>query len=323
MKRGNVLKVVFLLVVMIMFTYSVSYAQAGRGVGRLKGVVYFGMKGTDKAGGVTVTIEFEQSGGGKVLKYSMKTNKKGEWLFGKLGKGFWRVQAEAEGYIPDQKRIDVLQHSKNPKMILRLKKAKATEVSEEVNRMDQGNELYREAKYEDALAVYRELQAKDPNFHAIHISIANCLSGLEKFDEAIVELNTYIDKTKDQSDMLELKGKCLASIGEIHMKKGDMAKAQDFFIKSIELNPKDENLAYNVGAIFFGNNKNQEAIKYFEMAASIKPAWALPHLKLGYVHLNLGDMKKAVTCFEKFLEMDPENPQAEATKEVVKSLKGM
>ena len=94
-------------------------------------------------------------------------------------------------------------------------------------------------------------------------------------------------------------------------------------VSGVVLNPKDEILAYNVAEIFFSNNKNEEAKKYYEVASQIKPKWGIPHLKLGYVYLNMGDMPKAIESFSKFVEMDPENSEVPAIKDLIKSLKEM
>ncbi|MCP5048341.1 MAG: tetratricopeptide repeat protein, partial [bacterium] len=91
----------------------------------------------------------------------------------------------------------------------------------------------------------------------------------------------------------------------------------------LDLNPKDHILAYNVGEIFFSNNKTEEAIRYFNQAATIKPDWGQPHLKIGYAYLNSADYKNAIAAFKKFLELDPQSKEAPAIKDVIKSLKDL
>ncbi len=318
MKTAKSIKILVTLIVMLAFTVSLSYGQSAYGKGRLKGKVYLGKKGTEPAVGVTVTAEYEQSGTGQQVKLETKTNKRGDWLFGNLGKGWWRIVATAPGYMADKKRIDVLQYGKNPKVFLRLEKPDPKEVAVEAGGIGDGNKLFEEAKYEEALEAYQDFLTKNPDFHKIYLNIANCYLKMEKFDEAIKGYNTFMEKVPDAT--VEIKAKCLAAIGEIHMKKGDMKTAQEWFVKSIDLNPKDEILAYNVAEIFFSNNKNEEAIKYFTMASQIKPTWGTPHLKLGYVYLNMGDMEKAKASFKKFIEIAPDDPQVPVIQDMLKSI---
>ena len=70
--------------------------------------------------------------------------------------------------------------------------------------------------------------------------------------------------------------KALARIGECHLKKGDLETAQGFFKQSIETFPEDEVLAYNVGEIYFSNQKLDEAITYFASRRGSSPAGAKP-----------------------------------------------
>ena len=42
--------------------------------------------------------------------------------------------------------------------------------------------------------------------------------------------------------------------------------SQEYFKKSLELNPKDEVLAYNVAEIYFNNQKVDDAITYYILA---------------------------------------------------------
>jgi tetratricopeptide (TPR) repeat protein len=317
MKRGKIFTLAAAIIVMVGFTVSLTHAQAGRGKGRIKGKVIDG-KTKKPFFGAKVVIHYAKD---ENLKHETKTNKKGEWAFIGLGTGEWRLTATADGYVPDREAIHVSQFSANPYIILKLKKPEKMDLAKEAGLVAQGNSLYEEGKYDEALETFKKFQKKTPEFYEVHINIANCLMKQEKYDEAIAEYNTFLEKAEEEK--IELKAQALASIGEIHLKQDDIEKAQSFFMKSVELNPKDEILAYNVAEIFFGNNKNEEAVKYYNIASQIKPKWGIPYLKLGYVYLNLGDMKKAVESFTKFVEVDPGNPEVPAIKDLIKSLEGM
>jgi len=317
MKRGKIFTLAVAIIVMVGFTVSLSHAQAGRGKGRIKGKVING--DTQKPFvGAKVVIQFAKDAN---LKHETKTDKKGEWAFIGLGTGEWRITATADGYVPDREAVPVSQFTTNPYVTLKLKKPEKMELAKDASLVEQGNSLYEQGKYDEALDAFKKFQEKTPEFFELHINIGNCLMKQEKYDEAIAEYNTFLEKATDEK--IEMKAQALASIGEIHLKRDEMEKAQSFFIKSVELNPKDEILAYNVAEIFFGNNKNEEAVKYYEIASQIKPKWGIPYLKLGYVYLNLGDMKKAVESFTKFVEMDPGNPEVPAIKDLIKSLQEM
>ncbi|MGD9345711.1 MAG: tetratricopeptide repeat protein, partial [Candidatus Aminicenantes bacterium] len=124
-------------------------------------------------------------------------------------------------------------------------------------------------------------------------------------------------------EALKVQAKALAAIGELYVKSDDIQKAREYFTQSLERNPQDEILAYNVGEILFSNAKMDEALEYFTMAVNIKPDWPDAFLKLGYVYLNKTEYDKAKENFNKFLELDPDHPQAQSVRGILDYLEKM
>lgn len=318
MKRGKMFSVVIAVIVVFGLTASLLHAQAGRGKGRLQGKVIFADTKLPAAN-VDILAQYTQDAN---LKLETKSDKNGEWGFIGLGTGEWRITASLNGYLPDKKALKLSQFTPNPLLTMTLEKITADAVQvDKGSLLGQGNTFYDEGKYEEALTAFKGFQEKTPDFIEVYINIGNCLQKMEKYDEAIVQYNKFLEGVLVKTEKIELQAQALASIGEIYVKQEKMKIAQEFFIKSVELNPKNEILAYNVAEIFFGNNKNEEAAKYYLVASQIKPQWGTPYLKLGYVYLNLGDIPKAIEYFNKFMEVDPQNPEVENIKEVIKGLK--
>lgn len=317
MKRGKTFEVVIVVIIVFGLTALMLEAQAGRGKGRLQGKVIF-VDTKQPAVNADVLIQFTQDAN---LKLETKTNKNGEWGFIGLGTGEWRITASLEGYMPDKKALKVSQFTANPYLILTLEKITQEAVTvDTTSLLGQGNKLFEETKYQEALTAFNGYLEKNPDFIEVYINIGNCLMKMEKPDEAITSYNKFLDAARVKNEKIELQAQSLAAIGEIFVKQENMEKAQEYFMKSIELNPKDEILAYNVAEIFFGNNKNEEAAKYYQIASQIKPQWGIPYLKQGYVYLNLGDIPKAIEFFNKFMQVDPENPEVPNIKEVINGL---
>ncbi|HLP59243.1 MAG TPA: tetratricopeptide repeat protein [Candidatus Deferrimicrobium sp.] len=318
MKRGKTFEVVIAVLVVIGLTASLLQAQAGRGKGRLQGKVIFA-ETKQPAIKADVMIQFSQD---LNLKFETKTDDDGEWGFIGLGTGEWRITASFPGYMPDKKALKVSQFTSNPYLVMTLEKITASSVvADTTSLLGQGNKFFEEGKYDEALTAFKGYLEKAPEFIEVYINIGNCLMKMEKYDEAIDAYNKFLDAARIKNEKIELQAQALAAIGEIFVKQEKMEKAQEFFMKSVELNPKDEILAYNVAEIFFGNNKNEEAAKYYLVASQIKPQWGTPYLKLGYVYLNLGDIPKATEYFNKFIQVDPENPEVPNIKEVINGLK--
>lgn len=312
---------ILILAVILVFAGSSAFAQAGRGKGRQGGIV------VDAEGnpvqGAKVTLTFSEN---KTTVFEATSGKKGEWAFIGLGSGNWTLSVVAAGFQPFEKMISVSQLQVNPKVTVPLKKVEKGSgvISDEasVALLEQGNELYKNSQYDEAIAVYQKFLETNPGLYQIQVSIADCLREKGEFDRAIALYNEVIKQSAGDVTLgREMKAKSLAGIGNCYLKQNKLAEAQDFLRQSIESSPNDEILAYNVGEIYFSNQSLDEALRYFELAAGIKPSWPDPFLKLGYVFLNKGDSAKAIENFEKFLALEPEGERAALAKNILSVIK--
>ncbi len=322
------IKVVILILTIIMLAGATSLISQGRGAGsgrgtaRQKGIV-MDPDGKPMAG-VKVTFEYLGSKT-KLIKHETTTNAKGEWIFFKLGFGRWKVEINVKDMVPYADAMTVSQVNVNPVHKIKLQRSGKViaqeKLSKEAGLVGQGNQLYKDRKYDEALSSYQQFLSKNPEFFQLHFNIANCYKEKREYDTAIAEYKKVLEKTKDETKGKELKAKSLAAIGEVYLLKDDRKTASDYFKQSIEMNPADEILAYNVAEIYFAGNKVKEAITYYQMAAKIKPKWSEPYLKIGYAYMNQGDFKKAIESLNTFLKIDPDSPQAPVVKDIIKSLK--
>jgi tetratricopeptide (TPR) repeat protein len=314
------LKRIFILSTISILSLSFLFAQAGRGTARVGGTV------KDEEGkpviGAKIILEHQEE---KSVVRDAKTDKKGKWSIMGLGTGIWRLKVSAEGYEPFENDIFVSQLERNPSIDVVLKKSKPAEpeYEEGIEFLDEGNKLFNEKKFGEALSSYMKFLEKNPSAFQIHYNLGNCYKEMGEYDKAIEEYNIVISKLREKKQDLkgdELASKAFAGLGESFFKKGDYISAQENFKESLDINPKDEVLAYNVGEIYFSNGKVDEAIQFFNLSAQIKPDWSEPYLKLGYAYFNKGDFEKAKENLKKYLELAPNAPNAEEVKKVIEAL---
>ena len=322
--NAKALRTLLLGLVVIFLAAGLVFAQAGRGTARLGGIVM------DQSGkpveGAQVILTYVQGAGG--AKHEAKTNKKGEWSFMGLGTGQWELVVVMKGYEPCTQSVLVNQLTLNPKVETKIKKASPGAGGEIIQDessltfLDLGNQLYKDGKYDEAIAQYQLFLEKNPQAYQVQLNIADAYRGKGEFDKAIELYNKVIDLSANDPTLgKEVAGKALAGIGDIYLKQNKLAEAQEYFRKSIEHSPKDEILAYNVGEIYFSNQNLDEARKYFELATQIKPEWPDPYLKMGYVYLNKADNASAAKMFEKFLTLEPEGERAALVKNILNAIK--
>ncbi|MFQ6038097.1 MAG: tetratricopeptide repeat protein [Candidatus Aminicenantales bacterium] len=305
--------------VWLLMTASAGLTQSARGRGRLSGTV------EDEEGrpvaSAKVTIEHIE---GESRTIETSTDRKGKWKAAGLGSGHWRILIQAPGYAPFQKTVDVMQLERNPsvKAVLKRLEERIVEDVPGIELFEQGNALFKQGKYEQALAAFQEFLSANPDIFQAHFSLGNCYKETGDLEKALEEFQAVLeaaDREKDEDR--KLVARTLAAIGEVHLKKGDLENAQDAFKQSLELLPEDAVLAYNVGEIHFSNQQLEKAVEYFEMATRIKPEWSAPYYKLGLVYVNRAENARAIQAFEKFLELEPDTERAASVRNILNYLK--
>jgi Tfp pilus assembly protein PilF len=315
-----------LFVLCVLISFSILEGQV-RGLARINGKVFD--EAENPIPDANIVVKSIEVAGKRIEKFekTTTTDDEGEWKLTGLPSGYVKVEVSAPGFIPTSKNVEVSQININPQIILYLKKAEEFIGQDEDSTgiFDEGNVLYEQGKYDEAIASYRGFLEKNPSAYQVRFNIGNCYREKNELDAAQQEFEAVLEKanTEEGPEAMKVQAKALAAIGELFVRRDDIQKAREYFTQSLERNPQDEILAYNVGEILFSNAKMDEALEYFTMAAAIKPNWADAFLKLGYVFLNKTEYDKAKENFNKFLELDPDHPQAQSVRGILDYLEKM
>jgi len=322
-KKKAVLFVVHTSLLILALSGPGIYSQEGRGSGRLTGTV------VDEAGkpveGALITLEYLQF----TNKLTAVSNAKGQWGFIGLGKGVISITTAKEGFSPSTIQLEVSGVKKNPEPKIILKRVTGNVAAEGLSDgskelLLQGNALFEQKKFAEALALYQQFIDKYPSLYKIGLNVANCYMELQEYDKAIAEYQKVLDglnaEAADKKDP-KLTAQVFSGIGDAYMRQNKFKEAEQYFKKSIEIDPADHALAYNVAEIMMQANNVDEAIRYYEMAIRIKPDWPKSYLKLGYAWLNKGNTQKAVESFTKFVETSPpDDPDVALAKDIIKKI---
>lgn len=310
-KTGAMALLIFLLVSIL------SPAQENLGKARISGLVM------DEAGAPVKGARIIAASLQSEAKLEAVTDKNGRFAIMGLGTGRWRITAQMNGFDDAVAEMSVSQIKTNPPLSLNLKRPTAAQAAMEsgMPMIDKGNELFQQGDTDGALAVFREFQNKFPGIYMVRIPIAAALE--KKGDPASAEA----EYKGVLEDILRVQGayekdksvavRALSALGELAWKRGDAEAGRKYFAESLAVSPDDEAAAYNVAEIMFSAQNIDEAIRYYEMAVSIKNDWPKPYLKLGSAYLNKADYAKAVANFEKFLALDPDSPEAPKVRRMI------
>jgi tetratricopeptide (TPR) repeat protein len=307
----------------LLFTFVA--AQEDIGKGRITGTVA-DENGAPLEGALVITQSTRSE-----TKLEGRSDDKGRFAIVGLGTGTWRVTASAEGYQSASIEMSVRQLSQNPPITFTLKKLSGMAAfaadKGALALFDQGNVLFGQGDYDGALRIFEEFVAKHPDVYQAHLNIGTCYLKKDELDKAESEFQLVLNKVMEPHGDLKKDAdaslRASTGLGEVYLRRGDFDSAQKYLAQAIDISPRDETAAYNVGELLFSNQKIDEAIRYLELATQIKEDWPKPYLKLGYVYLNKGDFAKALENFNTFLSLDPENPEAPQVKSIIETIEKM
>jgi tetratricopeptide (TPR) repeat protein len=146
--------------------------------------------------------------------------------------------------------------------------------------------LMAQGDYREAEKYFSKVYDKFPDNELNALSFAECLLMRKKWDKAIeiyrrlVSANpqkpAYSDFLKRAEDVVEreryVKAKWLFREAETVIEEKNHKKALELLEEAFRLNPKDANIANNIGSIYFSQKKFPEAFFWFEKAVTLSPS---------------------------------------------------
>lgn len=236
----------------------------------------------------------------------------GRWAILGFRTGTYEFTVSAPGHAPQAYQQQVKQVGRNPSMDF---------ILEPVERgggggsemLQEANSLFEQKQYSEAIAKYEELLTAEPTLYQLHINIGSAYREMGELDEAVASFEKVLAEEPMNTS-------ALISMGDVHVAKGELDEAVSYFEKAID-QTEDEIVPFNVAEIYFNQGNAARALEFYRIAAERKPDWADPHLKMGYAHLNTGDMEAAAASFEKVVEIAPGTQQAAMAEAALSSLK--
>uniref|UniRef100_A0A672RCY1 Uncharacterized protein n=1 Tax=Sinocyclocheilus grahami TaxID=75366 RepID=A0A672RCY1_SINGR len=99
--------------------------------------------------------------------------------------------------------------------------------------------------------------------------------------------------------------------GNVYYVKKDYAEAFNFYTKAIDLCPKNASYYGNRAATLMMLSRYREALEDSQQAVRLDDTFMKGHMREGKCHLLLGNAMAASRCFQKVLELEPDNSQVQ------------
>jgi tetratricopeptide (TPR) repeat protein len=305
MKRVSAVSVMMCFSVAFILVFSLTAGVQGT----IKGVV------TDINGnpidGVKITISSMRYA---AVRYTLKSNKKGEFIQIGLQPDYYQVSAEKDGYLPVvfETRVAI---SQIVEANFEMEEGKYY-VGDPPGEKDfkQGNEWFAKGMYEEAGKSYQKAIEKEPEEPVYYNNLGISFTKLERFDEAI-------DVYKKMLEVQPSSYTANKNLGELYGMQKKYPEAMPYFSKAAELSPDDPDAFYNLGACLMNTGSRGEAVDAFTKAIEIKSDHAMAHYQLGMIYVNQNNKEEAIKHLEKFLELAPNDPNAPVARQIIDYLK--
>jgi len=177
---------------------------------------------------------------------------------------------------------------------------KKGEITPAMAAKERGNALYKEKKFEEAIAAYDEAYSLDNTQVMFLSNKAAVFVEMGQTDKAIEICTAAIAQGKSQRMSYEDTAKLLQRIGSAHVKAGDHKSAMEFYGKA-QLENFDKAVERKIKLLELEYKKT-------EKAAYVNPGLALEAKERGNTAFREGKFPDAIKEYEEAIKRDPNNP---------------
>ncbi len=181
-------------------------------------------------------------------------------------------------------------------------------------KLERGLELYKAKKYGEAETVLREAVSEEPDNPQAHDALGLTLLELKKFQEAADEFNKALG-IGPPSDKTQV------SLARAYLELKEWDKAQAALTEAQAINSENPEIYYYRGMLAAARRDDAVAAREFEKAIELNPSYAYAYYQAGIVYNRLKKPDKMVHCFETFLKLAPNAPEAKKVQALLRSIR--
>jgi len=158
-----------------------------------------------------------------------------------------------------------------------------------------------------------EKYPKDPRSY-LSLGMINSLSGNKKGAfENLKEAEKYLEKIKDNEEILKILLGLYYYLGSISIDLGNMEEAESYFVRCLELADKLGNKKVKIGplvnlaTVYKRKQDYEKAEEFYKKAIELTDSEderAVIYNNLGFLHLDKDEPDKAIEYFKKSVEID-------------------
>ena len=257
---------------------------------------------------------------GKTVRNEVKTKADGKFaVFVLDGSIRYKFTVTAPGYDPVEETLKLALGGTTDKnwelyktgtAVVESKTGTVVKTDPSVIAYNEGASLANAKDYPAAIAKFEEAVALKPELTAAWMALAKTYLRQKEYDKAIVAADKALAIDDSDNDMNSVMQQAYAA-------KGDKANAEKYAAKL----PKNAAALYNDAAKRINAGDDAAAETLLEQAVAADASFALAHYELGMVYARTGKNAQAKAALAKYLELDPNGPNASTAKDMMNYLK--
>ncbi len=176
-----------------------------------------------------------------------------------------------------------------------------------------GRQAMEAEDYDEAVRQFTMAVQADSSQHVIHANLGSALERAGRYVEAASAFETAQTRLEfDNTPPEEVN--YFRNLTVNWALSGEVDLALDYAERSAEVDPGGAAQSfYAVGALMTNAGNSDGALRAFERAIELDPEMAEPHYQAAVIHLG-GEISRAAPLLERYIELAPEGPNAEAAR---------
>jgi tetratricopeptide (TPR) repeat protein len=267
---------------------------------------------------------------GSTRKLEVKTNKKGEYVQIGLYPGEYKITVTKDNLSTEMDTRVGLGDATVADLQLKPAGA-APQTKEQLERnakvkavFEEGVAATQTSNWDVAIAKFTEANTLLPNCHVCYYNLGAAYSRKEDWVKAEESYKKAVEIKPDYAEGWNALGSVYSQQKKEDLAQAAYAKAEAAAgtgAGAAAGGGASASFLYNQGVRLWNENKYPEARDKFEAATKADPKYGEAFYRLGMAYMNLGDMAKAVTAFEGYLQAEPNGSHAAEVKQAIEALK--